>query len=354
MVTTYHRTGSFIEVKRLFRLRFPRLQRTPCKKAIQKNVAKYTQHGTSRNRQSEASGRLRSARSPANIAQVRQAVTIDPELSSRRNPCPNLTQSTFNRITRKDIHLHPYKLQLRHGLLPGDPARRLAFCRWLLNTPPRILGETLMIDEANFYLNGEVCSENVRHYAPKGQPPRNFVYDIPNDRQKLNVWMGMIGNRLIGPVFVAGNLNQERYLDIIENTVVPKLTRWYRQQANGVIRRVWFLQDGAGPHRSRQVHDRLQELFPGRVIGLGHRVEWPPRSPDLTPLDYFLWGYLKSKVYTASAPPRNLQVLERRIKAAVTGLRRTRITSRAVNNMRVRARKCIRLQGRQVEGRAGD
>ncbi|EFN65149.1 hypothetical protein EAG_00038, partial [Camponotus floridanus] len=40
-------------------------------------------------------------------------------------------------------------------------------------------------------------------------------------------------------------------------------------------------------------------------------IEWPPRSPDLSPLDFFLWGYLKSKVYKTN--PRNLNNLRRRI-----------------------------------------
>uniref|UniRef100_A0A0K2SXX6 Putative LOC100569746 [Acyrthosiphon pisum] n=1 Tax=Lepeophtheirus salmonis TaxID=72036 RepID=A0A0K2SXX6_LEPSM len=26
-------------------------------------------------------------------------------------------------------------------------------------------------------------------------------------------------------------------------------------------------------------------------------VNWPPRSCDITPLNFFLWGYVKAKVY---------------------------------------------------------
>ena len=40
----------------------------------------------------------------------------------------------------------------------------------------------------------------------------------------------------------------------------------------------------------------------------------PPRSPDLTPLDFFMWGYLKQQVY--AAPPQTLQDLKRRITDA--------------------------------------
>jgi hypothetical protein len=210
----------------------------------------------------------------------------------------------------------------------------------------------MMTDEANFYMNGQVTSCNVRCYAPKGNPPRNFVYDVSNDRRKLTVWAGLINNTVVGPVFVNGNLTGQKYLDIINNIVEPQLRQLYGQQRNGAIRRVWYMQDGAGPHRQRQVHNRLQELFPNRVIGLDHGVEWPPRSPDLAPLDFFLWGYIKFEVYSVG-PPQTLQVLQQRIVNAFTALRRTRITRRAMNSITERAQKCINNQGRQFEGRAG-
>ncbi|EZA51396.1 hypothetical protein X777_09665, partial [Ooceraea biroi] len=41
----------------------------------------------------------------------------------------------------------------------------------------------------------------------------------------------------------------------------------------------------------------LDESFPDRWIGRGGRISWPARSPDLTPLDLFLWGHLKNEVY---------------------------------------------------------
>lgn len=34
-----------------------------------------------------------------------------------------------------------------------------------------------------------------------------------------------------------------------------------------------------------------------RWIGRQGAIEWPPRSPDLTSLDYLLWGYIKERVY---------------------------------------------------------
>ena len=61
------------------------------------------------------------------------------------------------------------------------------------------------------------------------------------------------------------------------------------------------MQDGAPPHWSRSVRDWLNEFLPQRWIGRGgpqdSNIAWPPRSPDLTPMDFFLWGFIKNKVY---------------------------------------------------------
>ncbi|GBN65117.1 hypothetical protein AVEN_274964-1 [Araneus ventricosus] len=57
------------------------------------------------------------------------------------------------------------------------------------------------------------------------------------------------------------------------------------------------------------------ETFQNQVMRYGGFEEWPPRSPDLTPLD-FLWEHIKGQVY-ATAPP-TLQDLRRRITVSAT------------------------------------
>ncbi|GBM99418.1 hypothetical protein AVEN_78636-1 [Araneus ventricosus] len=43
----------------------------------------------------------------------------------------------------------------------------------------------------------------------------------------------------------------------------------------------------------------LDATFPQRWIGRGAVMAWPPRYPDITPLDFYLWGYVKQHVYSA-------------------------------------------------------
>jgi hypothetical protein len=269
-------------------------------------------------------------------------VARNPNISSRRNNLA-LSQSAFSRIIRLDLHYHPYRIHVRHALEAGDPQRRLAFCQWLTAQNQRFLTNVIISDEAAFYLNGRVNTWNVRQYAARNNAP-NFTYDIPNNRAKIVIWVGLMGNNtLIGPYIFQQNVNGQVYLNMINQFVVPGLIASYGQRQNGSIPRVWWIQDGAPAHRAAIVRNRLQQLFPNRVVGLGHGVEWPPRSPDLTPLDFFLWGYLKNKVY--QTVPANLVDLQNRIQVQIRALRRNRMVRHAVNSMRRRAAQCIAVQG---------
>jgi len=75
------------------------------------------------------------------------------------------------------------------------------------------------------------------------------------------------------------------------------------------------MQDGAPHHFSCFVTDVLNERFPDAWIGRDGQIPLPPRSPDLSPLDFFLWGYIKNIVYTEKI--RNIQHLQDRITSAI-------------------------------------
>ena len=60
------------------------------------------------------------------------------------------------------------------------------------------------------------------------------------------------------------------------------------------------MQDGAPPHFSCSVTDVLNERFPDVWIGRGGPIPWPTRRPDLSPLDFFLWGTLTFRRLTST------------------------------------------------------
>jgi hypothetical protein len=79
-------------------------------------------------------------------------------------------------------------------------------------------------------------------------------------------------------------------------------------------------QDGAPAHFHLEVCRHLNTTLPQRWIGRTSNedsalIPWPPRSPDLTPCDFFLWGYIRDKVYMPTLP-RDLPELRQRIVAA--------------------------------------
>ncbi|GFV06381.1 DUF4817 domain-containing protein, partial [Trichonephila clavipes] len=82
---------------------------------------------------------------------------------------------------------------------------------------------------------------------------------------------------------------------------------------------LWFQQDGATCHTARATIDLLKDTFGDRLISRFGPVNWPPRSCDLTPLDYFLWGYVKSLVYADK--PQKLDHLEDNIRRVIADIR---------------------------------
>ena len=94
----------------------------------------------------------------------------------------------------------------------------------------------------------------------------------------------------------------------------------------GRYRGLHFQQDGAPPHYHLDVRAHLNAILPGRWIRRASHNDsllllWPPRSPDLTPCDFFLWGYIKDHVYVPPMP-RDLPKLRQRIIEAVAAIDR--------------------------------
>ncbi|GFU57937.1 uncharacterized protein TNCV_353671 [Trichonephila clavipes] len=84
------------------------------------------------------------------------------------------------------------------------------------------------------------------------------------------------------------------------------------------LKEMWFQQDGATCHTARATIDLLKDTLGDRLISRFGPVNWPPRSYDLTPLDYFLRGYVKSLVYADK--PQTLDHLEDNIRRVIADM----------------------------------
>ncbi|GFU18051.1 transposable element Tc3 transposase [Trichonephila clavipes] len=95
---------------------------------------------------------------------------------------------------------------------------------------------------------------------------------------------------------------------MITNFFIPELN-------NHDVQELWFQQDGATCHTARVTIDLLKDTFGDRLIlRFGS-----PRSCDLIPLDYFLWGYVKSLVYVDK--PQTFDHLEDNIRSVIADVR---------------------------------
>lgn len=237
--------------------------------------------------------------------------------------------------------IYPYKPRFRHTLEIADHAFRLEYCLWVGENimENRLFYKDLMFsDESTFSTNGTVSSQNCRYWS-KENP--NFKINGRNQRyQKVNVWCGMLCNRIIGPYFINGNLNQHNYLEMLQNFLVPSL----EQEELG---RIYFQQDGCPAHGTLIVREFLNLQFPGRWIGRYGPIHWPARSPDLTPMDFFLWGYLKQKVFREPME-NNVNDLKMRITEAVREIN-FEMFNNVYKQFRKRVEDCAGCGGEYVE-----
>jgi hypothetical protein len=100
------------------------------------------------------------------------------------------------------------------------------------------------------------------------------------------------------------------YLDVLQQLLIPQLGEDYHEG------RIHFQQDSAPPHYLGEVREYFSTSFPGRWIGRAAPIAWPPRSPDLKPLDFFLGRFVKDRVFIQPLPV-NVEGLRTRITAAV-------------------------------------
>lgn len=187
---------------------------------------------------------------------------------------------------------HPKIVQ---HLKPTDITKRLEFARTILakiNESPNFMNLILFSDEAVFHLDGGVNIHNASHWSVNNP---HWLIEKSLNSPKTMVWAAIGDAGVIGPFFFDGNVNGISYLKMMKEKFFPEFCRLPNAPE------LLFMQDGAPPHWQKDVRSWLNEKFPGRWIGRGGaedlNITWPPRSPDLTPADFFLWGFVKGLVY---------------------------------------------------------
>ncbi|GFX56799.1 transposable element Tc3 transposase [Trichonephila clavipes] len=184
----------------------------------------------------------------------------------------------------------------------NDHQARRRFVEWAQNevaVVPDFHKRILFSDEAHFWLNGYVNKQNCRIWSEAN--PQVYV-KTPLHSETLTVWCALWAGGVFGPYF-------------FEN--------------DGGHNELWFQQDGATCHTARATIDLLKDTFGDRLISRFGPVNWPPRSCDLTPQDYFLWDYVRSLVYVDK--PQTLDHLEDNIRRVIADIR-TQMLEKVIEN----------------------
>jgi hypothetical protein len=74
---------------------------------------------------------------------------------------------------------------------------------------------------------------------------------------------------------------------------------------------------------------------------------WPPQSPDLDPLDYHVWDYMKAMLYAHKV--NTIEELLQRILSAARSINNAAVLRKVTSSLVKRVRKCIQADGGHIE-----
>ncbi|KAJ4431179.1 hypothetical protein ANN_19776 [Periplaneta americana] len=308
--------GNAALARRLYQERYPQRQ-CPDRKTFVRLHYRLCEYGKF-NSPGLGRGRPRST-TPEVQEDILEAVNLTPSISTRRGNVASQC-SSYERDCLETVE----RVSIQCGVNPNFPAL------------------VLFTDEAQFTRDGITNFHNQHVWAYEN--PRATVPSHHQVRFSLNMWAGIIGDQLFGPHVLVNRLTGQAYTNFLENTIPHVL------EDTPLINRqhIHFVHDGAPAHFSRTAHRYLDRRFLDRWIGRGGPIAWPPRSSDLNPLDFYLWGHLKSLVYSSPVP--DLEFLRNRIVACSEDIRNTAgVWDRVRRSMRHRCEVCIQAGGGHFE-----
>lgn len=295
MIKWYYQGNSYQKVSDMFAALYPN-RPIPGKSTVDRTIKKFETKGTVINNcrcEAREYQREENVRNDRDLEVLLHVEENEGKVSTRKlKDIIGKDQSTALRILKRHKYFS-YKYERHQELRDGDEIRRQEFCFDMMeraNMDREFLKNICFTDECTFTLNNEPNHQNYRYWSKENQ--HRFVETRTQYPQKVNVWAGIFGQRIIGPFFLNRNLNAEYYLELLEEQILPTLNDASRENQE-----VWYQMDGCPAHNTLTVREYLHYAFNGNVIGIHHTINWPARSPDIAPNDFFLWGHLKNKIY---------------------------------------------------------
>jgi len=302
-------------VKRAFRTKWKN-NKAPSAQSINSAVAAFEKlslsASTQENPRSLSQKRIDTKNALISIMEKEPTVSIRKAASATKSSI-----GLCHTILRQDLMLFPYKYHTFQKLYAGDAEKRVEFAKWFLKKPLNAHEWLIATDEAWFTLTEKPNRQNNRYWAV--EPPDNGI-EVPLHDKKFMVWLAISATKCYGVYVFDETVNKDNYLEMLKDFFWPKHLR------TESYKKYYFLQDGAPSHTSNQVQEWLSSKFGTKFID---KSQWPAHSPDLNPCDYFLWGYLKSRVYNPI--PKDLTELRSNLEREVKNLSKNVLKSTFLN-----------------------
>ena len=231
-----------------------------------------------------------------------------------------------------------------HGLKEEDHAKRRDFCMWFNDRKkelPNFIDSLVFSDKGSFYLSGHVNRQNERFWG--SEDPHEFV-ESKSFAPHVNIWLAVTTKHIVGPYFfeeddVTVTINTARYIKMLKESFLPDLRR-----QRYTLRDTYFQHDNATPHTANATLDYLESKFQKEKII--SKSLWPPRSPDITPLDFFVFGFLKSKVFQNG--PTTINELKENIRQEVRNIPAS-VLKNTFSSLERRVDICYRVDGGHIQ-----
>ena len=339
IVKCYWKNENISEVQRRFRTEFQR--DAPTRLTITRLRDKFEKDGTVKDVHKNHSRRPRSSTSPTQARGVIERFQQSPRKSVRQAARERgVKKSSVHRILTR-AQWRSFIPRFVHALNEDDYDRRTQFCEWYqakCAEDNQFSNKIVWSDEASFKLNGSINRHNCTYWAVDNP---HVTVEHHLNLPGITVWCGLSAFGLVAPFFFDDTVKGTNYLNLLQEYAIPRIQEMFRNDE------WYFQQDGAPPHYHRDVRAYLDRHLPNRWVGRRGSMEYPPRSPDLTPMDFLCGGiYIKHKVYASK--PATINELRAAIKRECADIP-IELIRNILDSISERCRLCLDHNGHQFE-----
>lgn len=274
---------------------------------------------------------------------VRNAFAASPDMSTRRASRElGVPPATIHKIMRSSSHREPRLRRYRYLVStpePDDQDRRLHFVSEIPSQSDSWLDNVIFSGEMNFYLSGEVSRKDLCIF---GSDKSQDLTEDDADTQKVKLFCAISKNKVYGPYFLSLE-SDYFYQRLLEESLLPQLDR------DDVADTMMLQVDIPLSQFNDTLRHLLDTRLPEHCIGpvSDSLPAWPSRSPELSPLDFFLWGFVHDYVYDAG-PPASIAELRHRIARALSSVPST-LLAQAWDRLYAQVEACRQSQGDRPE-----